>query len=133
MPQSKFLVEFLQEKQEPFSLEDHLVERGYRLPSRISKISAIFGLKKRARHGIRHCSDVFKLVFSQVDSNKSIKNQENAERGRLSSATCTTTTMSSSCSESTTEHSCCSESDPEDTHCSDACSFTREVKWTVRV
>lgn len=87
-----FLAEFLQEEQEPFSLEVYLLERGCtkgapRLSSRShflnsDKILKRYGLKNR-RNLIPNCSNFVKAVFEQLGSvsiNLKIKNLSNGDQ-----------------------------------------------------
>ncbi|EYU34169.1 hypothetical protein MIMGU_mgv1a024445mg, partial [Erythranthe guttata] len=97
----KLLVEFLQEQQEPFALDNYLLERGYskgsttsstlRNSARFLKKSASLGLRKR-REIVPKCSEFVRavcgrfVVLHNLATNHNIKNRGN-NGGRRNSNT----------------------------------------------
>ncbi|KAL1546867.1 acetylglutamate kinase [Salvia divinorum] len=89
----KLLGEFLQEQQEPFTLEVYLLERGY----------ARCSLKTRRRQAIPNCSELVRAVFSRILLHKiknPRKNDDTNHEDEFSS-----TTFYSSCSDVEDERS----------------------------
>lgn len=97
----KLLGEFLQEQQEPFVLEFHLLERGYR-----AKKTARF-LKIKRRDAIPKCAKFVSAVFKgfMLHNGRKIKNKpgndEDEDEDEFTSASATT--FYSSCSENEVE------------------------------
>ncbi|EYU25537.1 hypothetical protein MIMGU_mgv1a021318mg [Erythranthe guttata] len=140
---SKLLVEFLQEQQEPFALDNYLLERGYskgsttssalRNSARFLKKSASLGLRKR-REIVPKCSEFVRAVCGRngpgfillhnITTNHNIKNRGN-NGGRKNSNTREKQHANEedkyylSSISGTTVFDSCSESDVgDDAHCS---------------
>ncbi|KAL9172255.1 hypothetical protein ABFS82_03G033300 [Erythranthe guttata] len=148
---SKLLVEFLQEQQEPFALDNYLLERGYskgsttssalRNSARFLKKSASLGLRKR-REIVPKCSEFVRAVCGRngpgfillhnITTNHNIKNRGN-NGGRKNSNTREKQHANEedkyylSSISGTTVFDSCSESDVgDDAHCS---QVERKLKW----
>ncbi|KAL8058646.1 hypothetical protein ABFX02_03G033300 [Erythranthe guttata] len=150
----KLLVEFLQEQQEPFALDNYLLERGYskgsttssalRNSARFLKKSVSLGLRKR-REIVPKCSEFVRAVCGRFVvlhniNNHNIKNRGNSG-GRRNSISRWEISEKQHASEEdkyylsstsgTTVFDSCSESDVgEDAHCSQVeVDAERKLKW----
>ncbi|KAL7154934.1 hypothetical protein ABFS83_03G037700 [Erythranthe nasuta] len=147
----KLLVEFLQEQQEPFALDNYLLERGYSKGSatssalwnsaRFLKKSASLGLRKR-REIVPKCSEFVRavcgrfVVLHNITTNHNIKNRGN-NGGRRNSNTSEKQHANEedkyylSSISGTTVFDSCSESDVgDDAHCSQVeADAERKLEW----
>ncbi|KAL8490197.1 hypothetical protein ACS0TY_025929 [Phlomoides rotata] len=108
----KLLVEFLNEQQEPFSLDVFLLERGHSIGTRVRTRRFL----KRC-YATRRCSKLVKAVFGRLalDNDQRVENCGNCEGDEHVFSSASGTTIYNSCSESDAEDA---EVDAE-----------RELKW----